>query len=393
MRDLFIGSPVFGTFLIIGFFIIGLLIFTITNKKENKGNKKPAKREQTFAFIGVAIFLVGFIGYITILVHYNPIYWGYGKIDNVHHAIIHENKLLLHDVIVVSSKSRSTHYTRLQVVNSTTGERLYRTMLGKKLALKGIKNDTAWYLGADNLAIFDLHNYKILAQFDAGSLQKIPALQKGLLENYSEGMMQLQGNRLEVTTVDGYQYLLNPFTKETVPKPNPTLLKEKQKNLPALPKITITIDNGDGVSKEKFSSKDGDGISKEKFSFKDSENSSLRKMIVRDGIKSTPLNPLLTFINPAILHTDAHNKCIIVLHYEVVRPNPWQFTISAVDFAGKVLWNKNIQDFACYDMFSFWSKYEFQRSLIQENKLILTFGGFVYAFDIRSGEKIWENRF
>jgi outer membrane protein assembly factor BamB len=114
-------------------------------------------------------------------------------------------------------------------------------------------------------------------------------------------------------------------------------------------------------------------------------------MLVNETLNQ-PLNPTLTFLRGEILHVDTEAKRIIIKHFETTEAKQHEFILVAVDLEGKFIWEKRRKDFACFDFFSFWSKYDFHRSQILDNKMILTFGGFVYALSLQNGEKIWENR-
>jgi hypothetical protein len=359
--------------------------------KKNFDSKKrvmPHKQSTVLVFLSIGGLLALFIGYFTIVFGYNPSEWGYGMASNFHHAVDFGDKILLHDAMHVSGKSRSSSYTRLHILDAKTGKRLYRGMVGEKAELASF-GDTLWYFGKGNMTIFDLPAQKIITKLNEADLKKVPELSKGIQFDSYTGTFKpfRRGNEIVVNTLDGYQYSFNPFIRKARPYKRESLPKSNQSKT-APQKITVTIDNGDG--KKPLPTPKQDLPALPTYQLQNSEINPLRQTIV-DNIRK-PINPQLTFLHPQILHTEYTHQVFIVKHFETSQYKQSDFILSAVDFTGKVLWEKRLKDFDCYDYYSFWQRYDFHRSIINGKHLILTFGGFVYALDLKNGQKVWENR-
>lgn len=383
--DFFIGNMLF---CIISLAFLVLVLFIIKEPWAVKGKKQPRNTRKenitVFSFVGFFVLSLGSVIWIT--AYQNPAYWGYGRAHNFRFATTSADKILLHDELEVSSKNNLASYTRLHVLDAQTGKRLYRGMLGNRVELKYRQGDTLWYISKHALTIFDVRQLKVLLTTDENDLKKIPELSKGI--KLEDAQWHAKGKEFLLVTLDGYKYWLNPFTRiarlrtETPPPTSPT----QQTPQP----ITITIDNGDGLPAQKphnLPTQDRPA----RYRLKPSPTTHLRDMLVHETTNQ-PLNASLTFLRGEILHVDTEAKRLIIKHFETTNAKPHEFILVAVDFEGKAIWEKRRKDFACFDFFSFWNKYDFHRSLVLHKQLILTFGGFVYALDLQNGEKIWENR-
>lgn len=357
--------------------------------------RRPKKRKITtsesitiFGMIGILMIFI--IGIVSISVYYNPVHWGYGRISNIHHAVYHQDKILLHDLFHVSSKSSSASYTRLTVLDAKTGTRNYRGMIGKHMELKHTDTDTLWYLGKNGFTVFSLKKMTILSQWTETELKEIPEFKGGFTQKSAfEPVLSIikRGKEIELTTLDGYVYWFEPFSRQVRLKPQNLPAQTVPQNLPTQ-KITITIDNGDKKPKPKNDSK----MDKPVFMMQPMPNFPLRQTIINLQTKSS-IGGQASFIYPTLLHTDYANERIIISHNENTENKPQNLVISAVDFKGNIIWEKRKKDFRCYDMFSLWNAYDFHRSILADKNLILTFGGFIYAIDIQNGKTAWEKRY
>ncbi len=363
------------------FFIFVVFIWNIDHIKPS--TFVPKKH-----ILALIMLLVG-IGHVVVVIwvcfYYNPTQGGYGKIETIHHTVSIGDKLLLHDKFDVGKSKMRKTYVRLSVIDTKNGLRLYRGIVGEQAQLKLIGLDTAWYICKKGITIFDLKNYKIIKKITENDLKKIIQFKAGFSDEIS-----FKGKEMEINTLDGYTYWFEPINEKVRPKPSNFLTQPLQQYTSLPGEIAVAIDNEYYKIQKKTQSTAQ--FTYPVFKFSPSNINTQRQIIINTNTQ-TPLNPQISFLMPTILHTAPHDKLIVVHHNHTIEKHPDQFILSAIDFNGKIVWEKILKDMPCYDMFTFWRTAPFKQSVLINQNLILIFGGFVYNIDIKTGKIIWEQRY
>ena len=197
----YINLGVLAVLLIIFYFIKRKYIFFYT--------------EASKFFSGLLFYGIIFLWIITFFL-LNPMFLGYGHPAGVDGMMSADGKIYVVDYILTggSKVSGPGEYSRVHVLDASTGEKILRFNAGEHCKLCGVNGDSLIFYGEDLVNIFSASKGKSIAKLNRKTLPKaFPELSSGI----DNVMISYADKMLELTTLDGNNYNLSLQTASLYP--------------------------------------------------------------------------------------------------------------------------------------------------------------------------------
>lgn len=303
-------------------------------------------------------FLFLFIGYL------NPLYFGFGLASQFSNISTNEKYICLMDQLVhgASDGSNETEIQRLHTLNAQTGARISRKVLGSNIFIFELERNVLMYGNDSALYFLDIENNTTLKTLDKNTLPDLyPELRAGIDEiryNPAEHLIQ-------VNVKNGKACFITPFdfklfeTKPPAPLTGEWESKRRTRIAPT-DSSAFTLGPKDAYGKT---------------------------MILKDH-QGKILSADWEFIEGSLLAILEESKRFVVLHYTDTTKK--EFILSCISFDLKKIWEIRQSDIKASEGFA--ASPGLQAYALQNQNLIFTVGGFVFAVQIADGKMAWTNR-
>ncbi len=299
---------------------------------------------------------------------FNGQYFGYGYAFEFDQLMADEKYTCFLDNRPVggSEGDEGIPYYRLHTLNTSTGKRISRKILGEQVSLLSQENGILFYSQAKNLVFWDIEKGAIKTELNKESLVKqFPEFVSGIDEfNYDSN-----DNIIQISAKNGKKYFMEPYS---------FLLKDKK------PESRPKIEKAYWVENNVLRQNNQNGYSLLQLEGK--EGADKIKRIVNS--KREALNPELEFLEGKLLQVFPDTKQFLILHYTSTDKS--EFILSSVSFDLKLLWQIKQGDLITNDYYTV--KAEFNVSATAKNDFIFSVGGFVFSINTETGKLNWQNR-
>lgn len=355
----YINSGVLAVLIIIFYFIKRKYLFFYTSTSK--------------FFAGTLFYGIIFLWLITFFL-LNPMFLGYGHPVGVDGMMSAGGKVYVVDYILTggSKVSGPAEYSRVHILDASTGEKIRRFNLGEHSTLFGIKGDSLIFHGDNLVNIFSSSKGNLIAKLNRKTLPKIfPELSSGI----DHVMISYSDKMLELTTMDGNHFNLSLQTAVLYPvKKN----KEKKEYSPTK-KIYLQNDN-----EIKIDDQPGGRVLMELRG--ENENQEVRYIKNRDGKIANELK----FVMGEFIAVSERQKCFAVMSFETTKKIGFILTGISLDGQDK-LWELKQSELRPGDK----NEYPLPVSWTLNNDsdvLYFAMKDEVIAVEILTGKILWRER-
>lgn len=291
----------------------------------------------------------------------NRHYFGYGYSTNGIAIVAHEDNALwsldFHGSSGAGTGAESSVVYRIQGIDLTNGEKLFKKLVPHYLEVEGNSNRLVWVKIQDGLLGMDIFTGKTTRTINEKVLMEaIPQLSNGVYEYKYNSKTLL----LDIVSKDDLKLSVDPST---------------------LQRVENSLEANGSLRVREHSIYDG----KDRKIIEFERNSEREKLIGKDGQE---IVTDLFFLKGRFLAIDTLSQRIFTTSYETLDEN--RFLIRCVTPNGKLQWESNQDELEVGDFFERQPK--FKSSFLYRDALIVVFDGFVFSLNPANGHRNWLTR-
>jgi len=293
-----------------------------------------------------------------------------GLVDNVLAFKIIQNKICLVDFNYYASDNGDYSVSRINVVDTKTGEKLNRTYLGENIIWLDNQNNLILFQDYDRYVVYDIQKMEIVREIDFDYLtENFPELSIGIES------ITANKNCFNILAKNGKSYIYDAYANKTNV---PCKASETEKNNINYyyTDILSYYENGTEIQLFKFEAKNPNDLLKYIKTIPNSEN-------------QTVLTSKESFIEGTFLKVFFDKKLFLLKSYETT--DKTNFIITALNFDLETIWKLDYSTLNPKDFYS--ENYKlFDEIYENDNNIYFAIGGFVYCVETETGKIVWKNR-